>query len=290
MKALALALVVLVGSLAWQGHLGGWTAAWHALRARASVHRSTESIVHRAAALDAEPLSRKSRLALAEAVEQGIAKLGVERIPDLAPRSTIGRATVAAALDERGEAAKASAVRAAIGATRPEEILFLTAAELRAIGIDAAVADRCREALPLLDTAVRRGLGDWNLLVKRATCLTEAADPASAIEALLPMYDYNPESPWVRLLLAQNEARLGHLDTAVAITWTLVRTNPDFYEMWRFAGALNAAMNEPAHAARCYRRALRLRPQNTWLKGEIWKQERAARARASATSTPGAGL
>ncbi len=287
MKALAAALAALVVVLMWTDRLGGWVAAWHSLQVRPAVgdEAFAQSLQHRIAALDADPLSRKRRVSFGDTLERAFPRLGADGIAALAPRSTVGRATVAAVLERHGATAKAASVRAAVGDTRPEEIEVLSAAELRAIGIDAAAADRCREALPVLDEALRRGLGDWSLALKRAACLTDAGDASRALEALLPMYEHNPESPWGRLFLAKTEARLGHLETAESLLKTLVWTNPDFYEMWRFAGELLAAMNRPADAARSYRRALFLRPENTWIKQEIWKQERAARA-AAAGPTP----
>jgi len=288
MRALAAALLLLAVALVSADRFGGWTAAWHALAVRPAVNDEAfaASIAHRVAALEAEPLSRNRRVALAAALDRAIPRLGSEGVAKLAPRSTVGRATFAAALDRHGASREAAALRASIGDTRREEIEVLPTVELRAIGIEAAAADRCREALPLLDEAFRRGLGDWSLALKRASCLTDAGDATRALDALLPLYEKNPESPWVRLLLAKTEARLGHLETAAALSRTLAWTNPDFYEMWRFAGELLAAMNQPADAARAYRRALFLRPENTWIKQQIRKQERAARAAATASPEP----
>jgi tetratricopeptide (TPR) repeat protein len=283
MRSLVLALAALAASLAACGSLSGWVALWHG--ARAARAGFANAIRERAAALDADPLSRKSRLLLGEAVARSMIELDRQTIVAMAPRSTIGRVTVAAALDRQGAATEARSLRATITGTGMEEIEVISAADLRTAGLDAANAGRCPEAVPLLDAAVDRGLGDWSLLFKRGACLAQSGSADRALDALLPLYERNRESRWVRLLVAETEARLGHLDTAESVTRTIAWTDPDFYEMWRFAGALLAAEHRPVEAARSFRRALALRPQNTWLRNEIWKQERAARE-AAASVTP----
>jgi tetratricopeptide (TPR) repeat protein len=244
------------------------------------------SVRHRAAALDANLLSRKSRIALVESVEQAVPTLGAERIAELAPRSTLGRAMVAAVLDRNGAPQAAVAVRAASGPTRPEEIDLLPARTIRQIGLDAAVADRCVEALPLLDAAVERGLGDSSLALKYAGCLNDAGDGRRALAVLVPMYEENPGSRWVRLFLAEAEVRLGHFEEAERIARALAASDPDFYDVWRFGGRLYVLLDRPRDAARCYRRALYLRPGNTWLLRDIRKLERAARSAEATRVTP----
>jgi len=282
----AAAVVILVS--AWRGDLAGWPAAWHAHRG-ARAPDVDAAMIELGKAVDANPLSRAERRAYERAVEAAIARLGTAKVAATPPRGTVARALLADALDRHGDAAGAGAVRAGVTRTRPEEIELLPAPTLRALGVAAAIEERCDAALPLLDEAVARGGNDVQLRFHYASCLYKAGDWRRALPELAIAYVRNPWSRWGQSFLADTHRRLGNLDEAEAMSRGLTARAPDFYYGWRVRGDVLAGLGRWQEAADSYRRAFALRPENDWLRWSIRRMEKKLAAAGSQPPPPPAG-
>ena len=82
-------------------------------------------------------MSRKHRLALGQEIDDAVPRIGVGQIVGDAPPSLLGRFVVANALERYGEAEAALGIRSFGGDPRPEELVVLSATDLRQIGVDA---------------------------------------------------------------------------------------------------------------------------------------------------------
>jgi len=276
---LAAAIAFLAISLVWTGGFAGWISEWRGARGRDALAQAlseagTREDVERALteagrALDVNPLSREDRMLYQSAAEEAVARLGAARTIALAPEATLSRAVLAGILEGHGDAAAATAVRARIGTTRPEEIEVLNEWALRQTAIAPAVVERCREALPLLEAAVARAPDDAGLALSYAGCLNKLGQGSRSLPILIEIYERDPTSKWVHFLLAEAFLAVGSLDQADESTrWLTVRI-PDFYLGWRLRGDVLTAMGRANDALESYRTALTLEPHNAWLKWRI---------------------
>src|SRR5207249_1391506 len=128
------------------------------------------------------------------------------------------------------------------------------------------VVGHCADLLPLLEAAVRRLPDDPGLDLNYARCLTRTGQPKRAIPILLHVYELNPGSKWVHFLLAETDLALGDVAEADAQTQWLTTQRSDFFLGWRLRGDVLAMANRPVEAGLCYRKALELSPESTWLK------------------------
>ena len=296
MNGMAAATVFLALTLAWSGGFAGWISAWHATRGRSALEQTlskagTEEDVERALteagrALDANPLSRDDRLLYQSACEEAVTRLGAPRAVSLAPRATLSRVVLAGTLEKHGDAAAAVVVRAGIEATRPEEIEVLSEEGLRQVAVDSAVAERCPQALPLLEPAVARTPDDVGLALSYAACLNKRGEGSRSLPILARIYERDPTSKWVHFLLGEAFLTLGRLPQADETTRWLTMRSPNFYLGWRLRGDVLAAIGRPGDALESYRTALSLEPSSAWLKWRIGEIERSSRSTAPSESSP----
>jgi tetratricopeptide (TPR) repeat protein len=300
MIRVALALALLAITLAGSGDLASWISTWHATRGQNALERARSAgdatgEIERALrelgdALRANSLSRDYRGAFETAVEEALDQLAPQRVAALATGATLARAIAADALERRGAAAAAEALRAGIELARPEEIAVMNDAMLRAAALDMATAERCEQARPLLESASERIPEDSSVELKYAGCLNTLGEPQRALAVLRRMSERGPTSRWTRLYTADAYRRLGDLDQAERTARWITTGFADFYEGWRLEAEVLAAMGRPAEAAVCYRKALALRPENTWLDYYARKMDkRAATATPPSCQTPQAG-
>jgi predicted Zn-dependent protease len=287
--------VLLLLALAWSGGLAGWISAWHAASGRRALERTlseagTRADVERALteaglALDANPLSRDSRLLYQRAAEEAVDRLGAARVASLAPKATLSRALLADVLERHRAAVVATGVRVGIETTRREEIEVIGDEVLRQVALDAAVAERCRQALPLLEYASARAPDDAGLALGYASCLNKRGEGSRSLPILARIYQRDPTSKWVHFLLAEAFLNVGRLSQADETTRWLTVRSPNFYLGWRLRGDVLAAIGRPGDALESYRVALALAPRSAWLKWRIGEMERSSQTSAPIDST-----
>jgi tetratricopeptide (TPR) repeat protein len=280
------AAVILITSLAAAGRLDGWRSAWNAARGRAALARAEaspgdsqalgEGLSLLGEALAQNPLSRRRRIELEDALEVAIDRVGPGAVAGLAPIAVEPRVEFAAALLRHRELDAAFSLIDSIDAPASTRRLDLSNGTGRKLAYLLARVARCEEALPLLESYWGRSPGPVTHRLRYARCLVAVGNTDAALAIVEEIRARRPRSR--RALLIIGEARLAkqQLEDAQAISRQLIDGWPASYAGWYLRARVLEERGLPEESSKALTRALELRPDQRWMRR--WVAERDERA------------
>jgi tetratricopeptide (TPR) repeat protein len=288
-RLLAAAAIVLAASLALTGRLDGWRSAWNAAWGRAALARAEANPVDHATlrealsdlgeALAQNPLSRKRRIELEEALDLGVRRLGAGAVAALAPAAVAPRVEFAAALLRHAEREAAFSLIDTIDVPPRSRLLDSSNRISRKLAYLLTRVARCEDALPLLEAYWGRAPVATNQRMRYARCLVAVGNPDAGLAVLEPARARRPRSRRVLLIVGEAHLAKGDLDAAEAVSRRLLERRPSSYAGWYLRARVLEQRGLREESTKALTRALELRPDQRWVRR--WVAGRDERDRAN---------